>query len=125
MTGATPFTVSVTLALAIAIPTVTPNPGDYSGSGTLAMQTASSGASIYYTTNGWPPTQSSTLYTGAKTLASNAVIKTKAFKSGFNLSGKASASSSFASPGIAKGVIRYADNLLSRNCTSGNYSIAN
>jgi hypothetical protein len=42
-----------------------------------------------------------------------------------NRSAEASASFTVAGSGTAKGVTRYADNLLSSNCTSGNYSIAN
>ena len=70
MTKTTAFTLSVTLALTVATPTITPNGGSFSGSVSVAMQTATSGASIYYTTNGSTPTQSSTLYTGAMTLTS-------------------------------------------------------
>jgi hypothetical protein len=36
----------------------------------------------------------------------------------------ASASFTFAGLGIAKGVTHYADGQMSRNCTTGNYSIA-
>ena len=57
----------------------------------MTLQTATSGASIYYTTNGSTPTQSSTLYTGAMTLTNSAAVKAKAFKSGYNASGEASA----------------------------------
>ena len=56
------------------------------------MQTATSGASIYYTTNGSTPTQSSTLYSGTMTLTSSATVKAKAFKSGYQSSAEASAS---------------------------------
>ena len=92
VTKTTAFTLSVTLALTVATPTITPNGGNFSGSVSVAMQSATSGASIYYTTDGSTPTQSSTLYTGAMTLTSNTVVKAKAFKSGSNPSAEASAS---------------------------------
>ena len=92
MTKTTAFTLSVTLALTVATPTITPNGGNFSGSVSVAMQTATSGASIYYTTDGSTPTQSSILYTGAMTLTSSATVNAKAFKSGYNPSAMASAS---------------------------------
>ena len=109
----------------VAAPTISPNGGSYTGSMTVTMQTATSGASIYYTTNGSTPTQSSTLYTGGMTLTSSATVKAKAFKSGYNSSAEANASFTFTAPGIASGVTRYVDGQMSGNCTSGNYSIAN
>jgi hypothetical protein len=54
------------------------------------MTTATSGASIYYTTNGSTPTTSSTPYSGAFTLANSATLKAAAFKSNYNPSGVAS-----------------------------------
>ena len=92
VTKSTAFTLSVTLALTVATPTITPNGGNFSGTVSVAMQTATSGASIYYTTDGSTPTQSSTLYTGAMALANSATVNAKAFKSGSNPSGVASAS---------------------------------
>jgi hypothetical protein len=83
---------SVATPQTVATPVISPNGGNYSGSVSVAMQTATSGASIYYTTNGSTPTQSSTLYTGAMTLTSSATVKAKAFKSGSNPSAEASAS---------------------------------
>ena len=127
---ATSTSFSVALAATVSSPTVTaptisPNGGSYAGSISVTMQTTTSGASIYYTTNGAAPTQSSTLYTGAMTLTSSATVKAKAFKSGSTASAEVSASFTVGSSGTAKCVTRYTDNLLSSNCTSGNYSIAN
>src|SRR5262249_54732806 len=65
--------------------------GNYTSSVPVTMQTATSGASIYYTTDGSTPTQSSTMYAGTVTLTKSATMKAKAFKSGTNASAEASA----------------------------------
>ena len=52
---------SVETSQTVATPVISPSGGTYNGSVSVAMQTATSGASIYYTTNGSTPTQSSTL----------------------------------------------------------------
>jgi parallel beta-helix repeat protein len=77
---------------AVSAPTITPNGGSFTGSVSVAMQTATSGASIRYTTDGSTPTPSSNLYTGAITLTNSAVVKSKAFKSGYSASPATSAS---------------------------------
>jgi parallel beta-helix repeat protein len=84
--------VSVPVVLTVATPTITPNTGSYSDSVSVAMQTTTSGAAIYYTTDGSTPTQSSVLYSGAITLSNNTTVKAKAFKSGYNGSSENSAS---------------------------------
>jgi Chitobiase/beta-hexosaminidase C-terminal domain/Family of unknown function (DUF6298)/Right handed beta helix region len=86
------------VAPTVAAPTIAPNGGSFTNSASLTMQTATSGASIYYTTNGSSPTQSSTLYTGAMTLTSSAVVKAKAFKNGYSASAEASASFTISQP---------------------------
>src|SRR5437773_7869768 len=104
-TTAFTLTVSVTVASTVATPTITPNGGSFSGSVSVTMATATSGASIYYTTNGTSPTQSSTLYAGAITLTNSAVVKAKAFKSGYNPSAEVSAS--FTQATTSSGLVAY------------------
>jgi Chitobiase/beta-hexosaminidase C-terminal domain/Concanavalin A-like lectin/glucanases superfamily len=90
VTKTTTFNLGVGLPT-VATPTISPNGGTYTGSVPVSLQTSTAGASIYYTTNGSTPTQSSTLYTGAMTLTNSSVVKAKAFKSGYNASSEASA----------------------------------
>jgi hypothetical protein len=91
VTRTTSFNLTVNLQT-VATPTISPSGGSFTGSVSVTLQTATSGASIYYTTNGTAPTQSSSPYTGAMTLTSNATVKAIAFKSGSNPSAQASAS---------------------------------
>ena len=92
MTRTRAFTLSVTLGLTVATPTMMPNGGLFSAPVSVTMQTATSGASIYYTTDGSTPTQSSQPYTGTVTLTSSATVKSAAFKTGYNSSAEATAS---------------------------------
>ncbi len=62
--------------------------------------TAESGATIYYTTNGSNPTTSSTKYTGALVLTSDATVKAIALKSGKLNSDVASSTVSAAVPAV-------------------------
>jgi hypothetical protein len=76
----------------------------------VTLQSATSGASIYYTIDGSTPTQSSNLYAGAFTLTSSAVVKAIAFKSGSNPSAQASASFTIAAPSAAQLTLNWQDN---------------
>jgi hypothetical protein len=76
----------------------------------VTLQSATSGASIYYTTDGSTPTQSSTLYAGAFTLTSSSTVKAIAFKSGYNPSAQASASFTIAAPLAPKLTLVWQDN---------------
>jgi hypothetical protein len=75
----------------VATPLIAPVGGSHSGPLLVTMQTATSAASIHYTTNGSTPTQSSALYSAPLSLTSSTTLKAKAFKSGYTDSGETSA----------------------------------
>ena len=90
----------------VATPTITPNGGELKyGNNTVTIACATDGATIYYTTNGANPTTSSTKYTGAFTLTSNATVKAIAVKTGWNNSSVASASFTYTVETVATPVI--------------------
>ncbi|MBJ6725982.1 chitobiase/beta-hexosaminidase C-terminal domain-containing protein [Geomesophilobacter sediminis] len=80
----------------VATPTLMPAAGTYHSDQTVTLQTATTGASIYYTTDGSTPTTSSTLYSDAAPIAvsgngTSMTIKAIAVKSGLTTSAAASA----------------------------------
>jgi parallel beta-helix repeat protein len=83
-----PRTLSVT---AVETPAISPNGGNYSNSVSVGLQTTTTGASIYYTTDGTSPTESSKKYSGPFALATTTLVKAKAFKSGAIASSEVSA----------------------------------
>ena len=75
----------------VSTPMINPNGGIYSGSVRVSLSTKTQSATIYYTTDGKSPTQSSKKYTGAFTLTGSILVKAKAFKNGKNPSAESSA----------------------------------
>jgi Chitobiase/beta-hexosaminidase C-terminal domain/Legume lectin domain/Putative Ig domain len=67
----------------LAPPTFSPAPGAYTGSQPVTIS-ASSGATIYYTTNGKPPNTASSVYSGPITVGSNELIQAIAVQSGYS-----------------------------------------
>src|SRR6266700_577854 len=74
-----------------ATPTFSPGGGTYTGSVTVTISDATSGATIYYTTDGSTPTTSSAVYSGALTFTQTTTLKAMAAASGMTNSAVGSA----------------------------------
>lgn len=74
----------------VSTPTMSPITGNFSGSIDVTLSSTTSGASIYYTTDGTTPSAGSTLYTGTLTFIVTTTLKAIAIKSGMNDSSVAS-----------------------------------
>jgi hypothetical protein len=69
----------------LAQPTFSPAAGSYTSSQSVTIS-GPSGATIYYTTNGKPPTTASSVYSGPITVSSNEVVQAIAVASGYTTS---------------------------------------
>jgi hypothetical protein len=85
----------------VATPIITPQTGTYSTGQNITIACATSGATIYYTTNGSDPTTSSAAYSAPISVSSTTTIKALAAKSGMTNSNIASSILTFpaAQPG--------------------------
>ena len=75
----------------VATPSITPNGGSSNTAVNVTLSSTTAGASIYYTTNGNPPTTGSSLYTAQFTLNASATVRAFAVKFGMTDSAVASA----------------------------------
>src|SRR6266568_62221 len=91
MTNSGVANATYTVQQQVATPTFSPGGGTYTGSVTVSINDASSGATIYYTTNGSTPTTSSAVYSGALTFTQTTTLKAMAAASGMTNSGVANA----------------------------------
>jgi len=79
----------------VAAPTFSAPTGTYTVPQSITISTATEGASIYYTTDGSDPTESSTLYTAPITVSTTTTIKAIAIQAGMNNSAIATATYAF------------------------------
>ena len=75
----------------VATPVFAPTAGVYTTTQNVTITCTTAGASIYYTTNGTEPTDSSTLYTTGIPVSATTTVKAKAYKTGFTASSVATA----------------------------------
>jgi hypothetical protein len=87
--------------LVVAAPVFTPAAGSYATSQQVTLTDATSGATIYYTTNGAIPTAASTRYTGAIPVSATETIQAVAVVSGYAPSSVASAAYTIMTPAAA------------------------
>jgi arabinan endo-1,5-alpha-L-arabinosidase len=99
----------------VATPVLSMATGSYTGAQTLTISEATSGASIYYTTNGTTPTIWSTPYAGAITVASSETVAAIAVEAGNNNSPIVSATYTIIPPVAATPIF---------SLTAGNYASA-
>ena len=73
------------LSTRVAAPTFSPAPGAYTSSQSVTISGPAS-STIYYTTNGKPPTTASAVYSGPITVGSNEIVQAIAVESGYTSS---------------------------------------
>ena len=86
---------------AAATPTFSPAAGTYSSAQTVTITDATSGATIYYTTNGTTPTTSSSVYSSAITVSATETLEAIATASGYSNSAVGSAAYTISQPVVA------------------------
>ena len=79
---APPFKIYYPKGSNVATPVASVAGGTYTASQTVALSCATVGASIRYTTNGFEPAADDSLYSTSITVATDTILKAKAFKSG-------------------------------------------
>ncbi len=89
---------TTTTPTAAATPAFSVPGGTYSTTQTVTISDATAGATIYYTTNGTPPTTGSAVYNAAITVTSNETIEAIATATGFTTSSVATAAYTITPP---------------------------
>src|SRR5579871_2702174 len=97
----------------VASPTFNPPAGSYPSAQSVKLTTATSGASIYYTTDGSPPSTLSTLYTVPISVSSSLTIKAIAHEAGMTDSPMVSAAYQIGAAGTPPAFVQVNDNEIS------------
>jgi hypothetical protein len=84
-------TAAYTISPVLPAPTFSPVAGTYATSQSVTISDSTSGAIIYYTTNGTTPTTSSSVYSSAITVSASETLEAIAVKTGFTNSSVATA----------------------------------
>ena len=84
-----------------ATPTFSPVAGSYVGAQTVTVSDATSGATVYCTTNGTTPTTSSPVYSSPFTVSTSENIQCLAAKTGYSNSGVSGAAYTISTPVVA------------------------
>src|SRR3989475_3333911 len=82
MTNSSVTSATYTIQQSVAPPSFNPAGGSFAGSVTVTMSTTTSGATIYYTTDGSTPTTASSVYTGPVPLTTTTTLRAMAAASG-------------------------------------------
>ena len=118
-------TAAYTISSQAATPAFSVAAGTYTSAQTVTITDATSGAAIYYTTNGTTPTTSSTVYSGPITVSTSETLEAIAVATGYTNSAVATAtytiSSTAATPAfsVAAGTYASAQTVAISDATSG------
>lgn len=99
-------------------PTFSPAAGTYTSAQTVTISDATSGATIYYTTNGTTPTTSSPVYTGPITVSSTETLEALASATGYTTSAVATAAYTISTSSGGSDVL----DINSGGATAGSYA---
>jgi hypothetical protein len=81
-----PADATFTIGATVETPTISPNGGAFLTATQVTITNIQAGATVYYTTDGTPPTTASKSYTGPFMVSTTQVITAAAFENGYNTS---------------------------------------